>query len=136
MEALQPKAGNIEVKENKLTVNAHLQTMNKQVFVCGDVAGDLQFSHAAEFHARILLNNFFSPLKKKLNNAHMFWVTFTDPERILALTANLSIDAIFNKIYPHPTGSGVNQHLIIKLKEKGLTETLKKLLQNAYKLFS
>jgi pyruvate/2-oxoglutarate dehydrogenase complex dihydrolipoamide dehydrogenase (E3) component len=44
------------------------------------VAGSLQFSHAAEQQARMLLNNFFSPFKKKLNNDHMSWVTFTDPE--------------------------------------------------------
>ncbi len=46
----------------------------------GDVAGSLQFSHAAEQHATLLLNNFLSPLKKKLDNRHMSWVTFTDPE--------------------------------------------------------
>jgi pyruvate/2-oxoglutarate dehydrogenase complex dihydrolipoamide dehydrogenase (E3) component len=46
----------------------------------GDIAGSLQFSHAAEQQARLLLNNFFSPLKKKLNNDHMTWVTFADPE--------------------------------------------------------
>ncbi|MEO5998173.1 MAG: hypothetical protein ABIN89_15620 [Chitinophagaceae bacterium] len=38
------------------------------------------FSHAAEQQARLSLNNFFSPFKKKLNNDFMSWVTFTDPE--------------------------------------------------------
>jgi pyruvate/2-oxoglutarate dehydrogenase complex dihydrolipoamide dehydrogenase (E3) component len=50
------------------------------VYVCGDIAGNLLFSHAAEQQATILLNNFLSPLKKKLDNKHMSWVTFTDPE--------------------------------------------------------
>nr|WP_246205966.1 hypothetical protein [Fulvivirga aurantia] len=31
-------------------------------------------------HARLLLNNFFSPFKKKLSYQHFSWVTFTDPE--------------------------------------------------------
>ena len=198
----------IAVSDNKITIDKYLRTTNKDVFVCGDIAGDLQFSHAAEFHARILLNNFFSPFKKKLDNRHMSWVTFTDPELatfglnenqliqrkisyrkleqdlsrddravvdnyqyaklilyiskggwfkkqiilggtmiapnageliqelILANANNISVKAIFNKIYPYPVASRVNQHLIVKLKEEDLTGTVKKLLYKAYKIFS
>jgi pyruvate/2-oxoglutarate dehydrogenase complex dihydrolipoamide dehydrogenase (E3) component len=74
-----PQAG-IATDENGIVVNAYLQTTNKQVYVCGDIAGSLKFSHAAEQQATVLLNNFMSPLKKKLDNRHMSWVTFTDPE--------------------------------------------------------
>ncbi len=77
---LQLENAGIDIKDNKIVVDKYLRTTNKNVFVCGDVAGDLLFSHAAEFHARILINNFFSPIKKRLNNDHMSWVTFTDPE--------------------------------------------------------
>lgn len=201
------KAG-IAVKDNKIVVDEQLRTTNKKVFVCGDIAGDLQFSHAAEFHARILLNNFFSPIKKKLNNDHLSWVTFTDPELaafglsekqlkernisyaklehgfedddravvdnyrygmlklfiskggifkkqkilggtmlaphageliqelILANAAGLSINAIFNKIYPYPVASRINQFAIVQYKQKDLTGRIKKLLQTAYKIFS
>ena len=80
LDTLQLNNAGIEVKDKKIVRDKYLRTTNKNVFVCGDIAGDLMFSHAAEFHARILLNNFFSPLKKKLNNDHMSWVTFTDPE--------------------------------------------------------
>jgi pyruvate/2-oxoglutarate dehydrogenase complex dihydrolipoamide dehydrogenase (E3) component len=73
------KAG-IDTNKGRIVVDDHLQTTNKQVYVCGDIAGSLLFSHAAEQHATILLNNFLSPLKKKLDNKHMSWVTFTDPE--------------------------------------------------------
>jgi pyruvate/2-oxoglutarate dehydrogenase complex dihydrolipoamide dehydrogenase (E3) component len=77
---LQLQDAGIEVKNNQIVSDRFLRTTNKDVFVCGDVAGDLKFSHAAEFHARILLNNLFSPFKKKLDNDHLSWVTFTDPE--------------------------------------------------------
>ena len=80
LKTLQLNNAGIQFKDDKIEVDRYLRTTNKNVFVCGDVAGDLQFSHAAEFHARILLNNFFSPFNKKLNNDHMSWVTFTDPE--------------------------------------------------------
>lgn len=80
LDTLQLNNADIKVKNNKLVLNQYLQTTNKNVFACGDIAGDLLFSHAAEFHARILLNNFFLLIKRKLNNDHMSWVTFTDPE--------------------------------------------------------
>lgn len=208
LDTLQLSNAGIEVKDKKIVRDKYLRTTNKNVFVCGDVAGDLMFSHAAEFHARILLNNFFSPIKKKLNNDHMSWVTFTDPEiatfglnekqleergikynkleqdfsgddraitdnyqyakiilytskgslikkekilggtmvapnageliqeLILANTSGLSIKSIFNKIYPYPVASRVNQHLIVKHKQKSLTPGLIKILQVAYKIFS
>lgn len=80
LEPLELEKAGIKVKDHKIIVDDQLRTSNKDVMVCGDVAGDLQFSHAAEFHGRIILNNLFSPLNKKLNNDHMSWVTFTDPE--------------------------------------------------------
>lgn len=71
---------NIDVVEGKIKVNDYLQTTNPKVFVSGDAAGQLKFSHAAELHGRILLNNFFSPIKKKVHYRNFSWVTFTDPE--------------------------------------------------------
>jgi len=198
----------IEVKNDKIVVDNYLRTTNKNVLLCGDIAGSLQFSHAAEFHARIILNNFLSPFKKKLNNDHMSWVTFTDPELatfglnekeirirgikyqklqqdftsddravtdnyqyakmilyiqegnlfrkevilggtvvapkageiiqelILANTSGLSTKYIFNKIYPYPVASRINQHLIVNHKERGLTPRIKYLIHMAYKIFS
>lgn len=208
LEPLHLEKAGIEVKDHKIVVDDQLRTTNKDVLVCGDVAGDLQFSHAAEFHGRIILNNLFSPLNKKLNNDHMSWVTFTDPEvatfglnekqlkergigyekleqdfsgddravtdnyryartilyiskgglfkkekilggtmiapnagelvqeLILANTSGLSINSIFNKIYPYPVAARINQQVIVNHKEKTLTSGLKKLLNIAFKLFS
>lgn len=73
------KAG-ISVENGKIKTDRYLRTTNRRVFVAGDVAGSLLFSHAAEQHVRLLMNNFFSPLRKKLDNDKMSWVTFTDPE--------------------------------------------------------
>jgi pyruvate/2-oxoglutarate dehydrogenase complex dihydrolipoamide dehydrogenase (E3) component len=79
-DTLQLRKAGVQVNGNKIIVNNYLQTTNKHIFLCGDVAGDLKFSHVAEFHARILINNFLSPFKKKLSYDHISWVTFTDPE--------------------------------------------------------
>ena len=66
LEPLQLKNAGIEVSDNKIVKkDQQLLTTNKDIFVCGDAAGDLLFSHAAEFHARIILNNLFSTFKVK-----------------------------------------------------------------------
>jgi len=80
LEPLNLANAGIEVKNHKIIVDDQLRTTNKDIMLCGDIAGDLQFSHAAELHGRIILNNLFSPFHKKLNNDVMSWVTFTDPE--------------------------------------------------------
>lgn len=79
-EGLGLEMAGIATEKHGLMVNEYLETTNPDVYVCGDVAGSLKFSHAAEQQATVLLNNFLSPLKKKLDNTHMSWVTFTDPE--------------------------------------------------------
>lgn len=87
------KAG-IEIEKNnsgtdKIKVNKYLQTTNKRVFLCGDVVGQHQFTHAAELHAALIIRNFFAPVgfglfgnlfKKKLNTDSLSWVTYTSPE--------------------------------------------------------
>ena len=70
----------IEVEKGKIVVSEYLQTTNKNVYLCGDIAGGYQFTHAAELHAKILLNNFFNPIKKKLSYDVFSWVTYTTPE--------------------------------------------------------
>lgn len=73
------KAG-IEMKDGKILSDEYLRTTNKNVLLCGDIAGGFQFTHAAEMHAGVILNNFFSPLKKKFSADHISWVTYTTPE--------------------------------------------------------
>lgn len=73
------KAG-IEMDGRKIKVDEYLRTTNKKVYLCGDVAGNFQFTHAAEVHAGVILRNFFSPIKSKLNMDNFAWVTYTNPE--------------------------------------------------------
>jgi pyruvate/2-oxoglutarate dehydrogenase complex dihydrolipoamide dehydrogenase (E3) component len=198
----------IKVKDNRIAINKHLQTTNKRIFVCGDIAGTLKFSHAAEQHARLISNNLFSPFKKKLDNSKMSWVTFSDPqvatfghserqlldqntpfekltmdftdddraivdeyqygklillisksgifkkakilggsmiapdageliqELVLANLESLSINSLFNKIYAYPVASRVNQMIIVKHKEKQLTERITKVLRLIFRIFN
>lgn len=78
---LQLEAAGIKQHENgSLVVDAYLRTTNKNIFVCGDVAGNYQFTHAAEMHAATIIKNFFTPFKKAFSADTISWVTYTTPE--------------------------------------------------------
>ncbi len=74
------KAGIKMNERGGITVNDELRTTNKNVFLCGDIAGNFQFTHAAEMHAGLILRNFFSPFKRKFSGDHIAWTTYTFPE--------------------------------------------------------
>nr|MDQ3395811.1 FAD-dependent oxidoreductase [Bacteroidota bacterium] len=78
--ALALENAGVETEDGKIKVDPYLRTTNKRIYVSGDAAGNLKFSHGAELHATLLINNFFSPLRKKLSFETFPWVTFTDPE--------------------------------------------------------
>ncbi len=75
----------------QIIIDEYLRTTNHHVFTIGDVAGGLQFTHAAELHASTLISNFFYPFKKKLNVDSFGWVTYTSPE---VATFGLSADTL------------------------------------------
>lgn len=65
-------------------VDDHLQTAHPNIFAAGDVCMRWKFTHAADFAARIVIQNaLFSVAgmgRKKLGSLTMPWCTFTDPE--------------------------------------------------------
>jgi pyruvate/2-oxoglutarate dehydrogenase complex dihydrolipoamide dehydrogenase (E3) component len=74
------KAGiKLDDTKTKCIINEYLETTNPAISVVGDVAGSFMFTHAAEEHAKVVINNLVSPLKKKMPTT-MPWVTFTDPQ--------------------------------------------------------
>ena len=73
----------VKIRETKtIEANAFLQTNIKSIYVCGDVTGPYQFTHAAAHQAwYACVNALFSPLKKfKVDYTVIPWATFTDPE--------------------------------------------------------
>jgi pyruvate/2-oxoglutarate dehydrogenase complex dihydrolipoamide dehydrogenase (E3) component len=66
--------------QSKLLVDEYLRTTNPHLYVVGDVAGNYQFTHAAEMHAKVVINNILSPFKKKFDATTIAWVTYTSPE--------------------------------------------------------
>ncbi|MDF0551854.1 mercuric reductase [Kamptonema sp. UHCC 0994] len=66
--------------KNGIIVNDNLQTSNPRIYAAGDVCMNWKFTHAADFAARIVIQNTLFLGRKKLSALTMPWCTYTDPE--------------------------------------------------------
>lgn len=78
--ALNLDAAGIAHDRSGITVDAGLRTSNRRVYAIGDVAGGLQFTHMANYHAGIVIRSALFGLPSKASTAHIPWATYTDPE--------------------------------------------------------
>ena len=69
-------------KNQRLQANDFMATNIPNIYVCGDVTGPFQFTHAASHQAwYATVNALFSPFKRfKVDYNNMAWCTFTDPQ--------------------------------------------------------
>ena len=63
-----------------IKVDKGLKTTNKRVYAIGDVAGGAQFTHAANYHAGLVIRNALFRLRVESDDGMIPRVTFTDPE--------------------------------------------------------
>lgn len=77
---LNLETAGIEPTRNGIKVDASLRTTNKKVYAIGDVAGGLQFTHVAGYHAGVIIRSILFGLPAKASAAHIPWATYTDPE--------------------------------------------------------
>jgi pyruvate/2-oxoglutarate dehydrogenase complex dihydrolipoamide dehydrogenase (E3) component len=73
------KAG-IEYDRRGIRIRPNLRTTNSRVYAIGDVAGSLQFTHMAGYHAGLVVRSILFRLPVKENRAIIPWATFTEPE--------------------------------------------------------
>lgn len=80
IEGLDLEAAGIKYEPRGIAVSEGLRTTNRRVYAIGDVTGGLQFTHAANYHAGIVIRNALFRLPAKASEETIPWVTFTDPE--------------------------------------------------------
>ena len=73
-------AGGVKPARNGIKVDDSLRTSNKRVYAIGDVAGGLQFTHVAGYHAGVIIRSMLFGLPSRAKTAHIPWATYTDPE--------------------------------------------------------
>ncbi len=80
-DGLDLDAAGVRYDRAGILVNKKLKTTNRRVYAIGDVAaGQLQFTHAANYHAGLVIRNALFRLPVRVNNDVIPWVTFTEPE--------------------------------------------------------
>ncbi|MDF3127653.1 mercuric reductase [Kiritimatiellaeota bacterium B1221] len=80
LEGLALAAAGVEATGKGILVNDRLQTTNKHIYAAGDVCSDYQFTHAADFMARNLVQNALFFGRAKTSNLVIPWSTYTEPE--------------------------------------------------------
>jgi pyruvate/2-oxoglutarate dehydrogenase complex dihydrolipoamide dehydrogenase (E3) component len=81
IDGLDLDAAGIRHDRSGIVVNRKLKTRNRRVYAIGDcAAGQLQFTHAANYHAGLVIRNALFRLPVRVNNNAVPWVTYTEPE--------------------------------------------------------
>lgn len=89
VDALGLDAAGVEYDARKgVTTDERMRTSNHAVFAIGDVASKLQFTHAADAQARMVVRNALFHGRAKKHDLIIPWCTYTQPE-----LAHVGIDA-------------------------------------------
>jgi pyruvate/2-oxoglutarate dehydrogenase complex dihydrolipoamide dehydrogenase (E3) component len=80
VEGLDLEKAGVKYNRKGIAVDRTLKTSNRKVFAIGDVAGGLQFTHVAGYHAGLVLQTILFRLPGKEDRSIIPWATYTDPE--------------------------------------------------------
>ena len=77
---LNLEAAGVETTRAGIKVDASLKTTNRRIYAIGDVAGGLQFTHVAGYHATVIIRSILFALPGRATTAHLPRALYTDPE--------------------------------------------------------
>ena len=74
------EAAGVTYTARGIPTDARMRTNIHHIYACGDVNGQLPFTHVAGYEAGIALSNSVLHLPRKAQYSRIGWCTFTDPE--------------------------------------------------------
>ncbi len=80
VEHLNLEAVGVMYDKKGVKVNDYMQTTNPMIYAAGDICSPYQFTHAADFMARIVIQNALFKGRKKSSTLVIPWCTYTSPE--------------------------------------------------------
>lgn len=80
VDGLNLEAAGIKYSRKGVEVDGSLRTTNRRVSAIGDVAGGLQFTHVAGYHAGLIIRRVLFKVPVKTDSSAIPWCTYTDPE--------------------------------------------------------
>lgn len=80
VENLNLEGVGVDYDNKGVKVNQRMQTTNSRIYAAGDICSPYQFTHAADFMARIVIQNALFKGRKKSSALVIPWCTYTSPE--------------------------------------------------------
>lgn len=80
VEGLGLERAGVESTRDGIVVDDRLRTRNSQIFAAGDVCSRFKFTHAADFLARIVIQNALFWGRARASRLIIPWCTYTSPE--------------------------------------------------------
>ncbi|MBW1699814.1 MAG: mercuric reductase [Deltaproteobacteria bacterium] len=80
IEGLGLEDAGVTYSKKGVQVNDRLQTSNPNIYAAGDICSPYQFTHAADFMARIVIRNALFFGRAKVSALTIPWCTYTEPE--------------------------------------------------------
>lgn len=84
VESLDLQTVGVKYDKQGIEVDDYLRTSNPSIYAAGDVCSKLKFTHAADFQARIVIQNSLFAIgpwgRKKSSDLVIPWATYTSPE--------------------------------------------------------
>jgi pyruvate/2-oxoglutarate dehydrogenase complex dihydrolipoamide dehydrogenase (E3) component len=79
-EDLGLEAAGVEYSAKGVQVNDYLQTTDPRIYAAGDICSPYKFTHAADFMARIVIQNAMFKGRARSSRLTIRWCTYTSPE--------------------------------------------------------
>jgi pyruvate/2-oxoglutarate dehydrogenase complex dihydrolipoamide dehydrogenase (E3) component len=80
VENLNLKSAGVKYSKDGIEVDDKCRTNISHIYACGDVTGDYQFTHMSEHTAKVAVTNALLKYPMKVDDDHVPWCTYTDPE--------------------------------------------------------
>jgi pyruvate/2-oxoglutarate dehydrogenase complex dihydrolipoamide dehydrogenase (E3) component len=80
IDGLQLEKAMVRFDEKGIDVDRHCRTSQRHIYATGDVTGKYQFTHMAEHMSKVAVTNAILHWPKALDDKHVVWSTFTQPE--------------------------------------------------------
>lgn len=78
--SLNLESAGVKTYKGGIEVNDKCRTNKRHIYAVGDVTGRYQFTHMSEHMAKIATTNALLKVPMKIDQKHVPWATFTDPE--------------------------------------------------------
>ncbi|MGC9325396.1 MAG: dihydrolipoyl dehydrogenase family protein [Desulfomonilia bacterium] len=80
IDGLQLEAAGVHTTPKGISTNSRMKTNISHIYACGDVNGQMPFTHVAGYEGGIALTNAVLRLPRKADYTRIGWCTYTDPE--------------------------------------------------------